>query len=49
MPSFGKGGGLRISHEMRLSGMPGMGLPYVLDFEPILQYRDLAWFSSHVY
>ena len=26
MPSFGKGGGSRYSHEMRLSGMPGMGL-----------------------
>ena len=26
MPSFGKGGGSRNSHEMRLSGMPGMGL-----------------------
>ena len=26
MPSFRKGGGSRNSHEMRLSGMPGMGL-----------------------
>ena len=26
MPSFGKGGGSRNSHEMRLSGMPGMDL-----------------------
>ena len=26
MPSFGNGGGSRISHEMRLSSMPGMGL-----------------------
>ena len=26
MPSFGKGGGSRNSHEMRLSGMSGMGL-----------------------
>ena len=26
MPSFGKGGGSRNSHEMRASGMPGMGL-----------------------
>ena len=26
MPSFGKGGGSRNSHEMRLCGMPGMGL-----------------------
>ena len=26
MPSFGKGGGSRNSHEMRLPGMPGMGL-----------------------
>ena len=26
MPSFGKGGGSRNSHEMRLSGLPGMGL-----------------------
>ena len=26
MPSFGKGGGSRNSHEMRLSGMPAMGL-----------------------
>ena len=26
MPSFGKGGGSRNCHEMRLSGMPGMGL-----------------------
>ena len=26
MPSFGKGGGSRNSHEMRLFGMPGMGL-----------------------
>ena len=26
MPSFGKGRGSRNSHEMRLSGMPGMGL-----------------------
>ena len=26
MPSFGKGGGSRNSHEMILSGMPGMGL-----------------------
>ena len=26
MPSFGKGGGSRKSHEMRQSGMPGMGL-----------------------
>ena len=24
MPYFGKGGGSRNSHEMRLSGMPGM-------------------------
>ena len=26
IPSFGKGGGSRNSHEMRLSGMMGMGL-----------------------
>ena len=26
MPSFGKGGGSRNSHEMRLSDVPGMGL-----------------------
>ena len=26
MPSFWKGGGSRKYHEMRLSGMPGMGL-----------------------
>ena len=26
MPSFGKGGGSRNSHEMRLFGMPGMDL-----------------------
>ena len=26
MPSLGKGGGSRNSHEMRLFGMPGMGL-----------------------
>ena len=26
MPSFGKGGGSRKSHEMRLSSMSGMGL-----------------------
>ena len=26
MPSFGKGRGSCNSHEMRLSGMPGMGL-----------------------
>ena len=26
MPSFRKGRGSRNSHEMRLSGMPGMGL-----------------------
>ena len=26
MPSFGKARGSRNSHEMRLSGMPGMGL-----------------------
>ena len=26
MPSFGKGGGSRNSHEMRLYGLPGMGL-----------------------
>ena len=26
MPSFGKGGGSRNSHEMRLSNMLGMGL-----------------------
>ena len=26
MPSFGMGGGSRNSHEMRLSGMPGMDL-----------------------
>ena len=26
MPSFGKFGGSLNSHEMRLSGMPGMGL-----------------------
>ena len=26
MPSFGKGGGLRNSHEMRLFGMAGMGI-----------------------
>ena len=26
MPSFGKGEGSRNSHEMRLSGMPSMGL-----------------------
>ena len=26
LPSFVKGGGSRNSHEMRLSGMPGMGV-----------------------
>ena len=26
MPSFGKGGGSRNSHEMRMSGMPGMSI-----------------------
>ena len=26
MPSFGKGEASRYSHEMRLSGMPGLGL-----------------------
>ena len=26
MPYFGKGGGSRNSHEMRLSDMPGMGI-----------------------
>ena len=26
MPSFVKGGGSRNSHEMRLSGIPGVGL-----------------------
>ena len=26
MPFFGKGGGSRNSHEMRLSGMSGMGI-----------------------
>ena len=26
MPSFRKGGGSRESHDMRLSGMPGIGL-----------------------
>ena len=36
MPSFGKGEGSHNSHEMSLSGMPGMVSLYLLVFEPIL-------------
>ena len=36
MPSFGKGEGSHNSHEMILSGMPGMVSLYLLVFEPIL-------------
>ena len=33
---FGKGGGSRNTHQLRLSGMPSMVSLYVLVFEPIL-------------
>ena len=55
MPSFGKGGGSRNSHEMRLYGMYGMVSLYLLVFEPILLIKGsggvqfpctLAFFGS---
>ena len=39
MPSYGKGGGSCNSHEMRLSGMPGMG---------ILIYPSLLIYTSNI-
>ena len=40
MPSFGKGGGSRNSHDMRLSGMSGMGL---LIYPSLRTYTDSIW------
>ena len=50
MPSFAKGGGSHNSHDMRLSGLPGMGLliyPSLRTYTAI--YRDLAGFHSHLH
>ena len=44
MPSFVKCGGSRNSHEMRLSGMPGMGLlisPSFQTFNENIEFKTL--------
>ena len=43
MPSFRKGRGSRNSHEMRLSGMPGMGLLIYPSLQTYTANMGICW------